>query len=131
MKLVVQRDTFTANSTTGELSVDGVFECFTLEPRSDRSQGKPYCVPAGTFVVLLQWSDRFQMTTPHIQDIPGFTAVEIHPGNDPVDTEACLLPGTSRGPDLVSSSRLAFATLMEKLVAATDPITITYIGGPQ
>jgi hypothetical protein len=129
VKLVVQRDTFTANSTTGELSIDGVFECFTLEPRSDRSQGKPYCIPPGTYPILLQMSERFQMLTPHLQDVPGFTEIEIHPGNYPPDTEGCTLVGATSGTDMVGSSRLAFEALMAKLNSATDAIMITYVGG--
>jgi hypothetical protein len=131
MRIVVQRDTFTAESTTGELSIDGVLECFTLEPRSDRSQGKPYCITPDTYPVEFLWSKRFRMITPHVQNVIGFTEIEIHPGNFPTDTEGCCLVGVTRGPDVVNSSRLAFATLMEKLTAATDAITITYIGGAQ
>lgn len=106
-----------------------MFECFTLEPRSDRSQGKPYCISPDTYTILIQPSVRFQMNTPHVQDVAGFTEIEIHPGNFPADTEGCCLVGVSRGPDVLNSSRLAFATLMEKLNAATDTITITYVGG--
>ena len=131
MQLTIQRDTFTENSTTGELSVDGVFFCFTLEPRSDRSEGKPYCIPSGTYAVLLQPSARFQMITPHLQDVPGFTEIEIHPGNFPSDTEGCTLVGSARGVDMVGTSRATFSVLMDKLRAATDQITATYIGGSQ
>lgn len=130
MNLTIQRDTFTENSTTGELSVDGVFLCYTLEPRSDRSEGKPYCIPAGTYSVQLAESPRFAMTTPHLLAVPGFTEIEIHPGNFPSDTEGCTLVGMTRGVDMVGSSRLAFGNLMDKLRAATDQITATYIGGP-
>jgi Family of unknown function (DUF5675) len=129
LNIVVQRDTFTDQSTTGELSIDGIFQAYTLEPRSDRSLGKPYCIPAGTYVVLLQMSPRFQMLTPHLQDVPGFTEIEIHPGNVPGDTEGCTLVGEFRAVDVVGSSRLAFAALMDKLRAATDQITATYVGG--
>jgi hypothetical protein len=129
MELTILRDTFTENSTTGEMQVDGEQFCFTLEPRSDRSEGKPYCIPAGTYVVLLQLSERFGELTPHLQDVPGFTEIEIHPGNFPSDTEGCTLVGETRGVDMVGSSRIAFAQLMEKLRTA-DEISATYIGGP-
>lgn len=128
MKLTVLRDTFTAQSTTGELLIDGDFFCYTLEPRGDRTQGKPYCIPSGTYVVKLLWSNRFQMLTPHIMDVPGFTLIEIHPGNSPVDTEGCTLVGMNRAADVVESSRLAFGKLMERLRTADD-ISSTYIGG--
>ncbi len=129
MEVTIQRDTFTDNSTTGELFIDGGLVCYTLEPRADRSQGKPYCIPAGRYRIAILWSNRFQMNTPHVMDVPGFTEVEWHPGNFPSDTEACLLPGTSRSVDMVASSRSAFKLLMEKL-QGQDSIYATYIGGP-
>jgi|ERR1700733_4280024 Family of unknown function (DUF5675) len=128
MKLVIQRDTFTDNSTTGELSVDGAFLCYTLEPRSDQSEGKPYAIPQGTYPVTLEMSAHFKEVTPHLQNVPGFTEIEIHPGNWPSDTEGCTIVGASRGVDMVGSSRLAFGQLMEKLQGQTE-ITATYIGG--
>ena len=129
MEIVVQRDTFTGNSTTGEMLLDGRFECYTLEPRTDRSEGKPYCIPAGRYLVILAWSERFQQLTPHLQDVPGFTEIEIHPGNFPSDTEGCTVVGTTRGVDMVGSSRIAFGMLMDKLRAQTE-IWATYLGGP-
>src|ERR1700687_2630242 len=108
MQLTVLRDTFTASSTTGEMSIDGVFFCYTLEPRSDRSQGKPYCIGAGTYQVLLQMSERFEDLTPHVLGVPGFTEIEIHPGNFPGDTEGCTLVGQLRRTDMVGVSRPVF-----------------------
>jgi hypothetical protein len=128
VQITVLRDTFTNNSTTGEMSLDGTFECFTLEPRADKSEGKPYCIPAGTYLVTLEMSERFQMLTPHVQNVPDFTAIEIHPGNFASDTEGCCLVGESRGVDFVGTSRPAFEALMQKLRLGGD-LTITYVGG--
>jgi hypothetical protein len=129
MNLVVQRTTFTDQSTCGEMLINGAHQCWTLEPRSDQSQGKPYCIPAGTYNISLIESARFAMITPHVLDVPGFTEIEVHPGNYPSDTEGCTLVGESQGPDMVGSSRMAFNALMQRLQGQTD-ISITYIGGP-
>jgi len=51
MQLTVNRKWHSPNSTIGTLSIDGQYFCNTLEPRADRSQGKPYCIPAGTYSV--------------------------------------------------------------------------------
>lgn len=128
-QIVITRDTFTENSTAGIMTVDGKQVCFTLEPRTDRSLGKPYCIPAGLYTVQLLLSPRFQMITPHVMDVPGFTEIEIHPGNTPSDTEGCTLVGTDRGVDIVTSSRTAFADLM-KLLEGQGEIEILYLGGP-
>ncbi len=128
MNLIVQRDTFTENSTTGELFVDGDFQCYTLEPRSDQSEGKPFCIPAGTYPLTLEFSEKNGMIVPHVLDVPDFTEIEIHPGNFPSDTEGCTLVGETRGSDIVSSSRVAFSALMQRL-RGQDNLTITYVGG--
>jgi Family of unknown function (DUF5675) len=129
MNITVLRDTYTDNSVTGEMSVDGVFECFTLEPRSDRSQGKPYCIPSGTYVVLLKPSPHFGCTTPHLQNVPGFDEIEIHWGDFPKDTIGCTVVGQARTEDAVWQSKLAFDALMAKLAMAAT-ISATYVGGP-
>jgi hypothetical protein len=125
MQLTVTRDTFTAASTTGVLSIDGSFFCYTLEPRQDQSNGKPYCIPTGTYQVLLQESEEFSCVTPHIIGVPGFTAIEMHWGNFPADTEGCTVLGQSRTADAVWYSRQTFGSLMLKLTGQTG-ITVTY-----
>lgn len=127
MKLLVMRDIFTNLSVLSEISLDGVQLWYGLEP-PNRAQ-KPCCIPPGTFVVKLGWSDHFNMIVPKIQDVPNFTAVEIHPGNFPKDTHACLLVGEHRAEDDVTQSRVAFDELMAKLTADPNNITITYVGG--
>lgn len=120
----MHRLTFSAESTQGSLDVDGVFFCYSLEPRRDQSQGKPYCIPCGTYPLVMQWSERFQRITPRLQDVPDFNAVEIHPGNFPSDTEGCLLVGQTRQPDFVGNSDLAFDALLSKILG--ERLTITY-----
>lgn len=127
MELTINRIWYTKNSTCGQLLIDGVFFCYTLEPRADQSQGKPYAIPAGTYKVLLQMSPRFKRKTPHLQDVPGFSAVEIHMGNYPHNTEGCTLVGATRPePDFIGYSDVTFLKLMEKLDGVAD-IEATYV----
>lgn len=125
MQLTVTRVWHTDLSTCGTLDVDGVFQCYTLEPRADQSQGKPYCIPAGNYVVTLAWSSHFQCLTPHIENVPGFTEIEIHWGNFPKDTEGCTIVGQTHTPDFVGFSKNAFLALIQKLVGQKQ-ISITY-----
>lgn len=138
MHLEVRRRWFIPTSTCGELRIDGVFECYILEPRKDHAYGKPFCIPIGTYDLVIEMSQHFGMMTPHLVEVPGFTFVEIHPGNFPSDTEACNLPGQSRMANVldpktrlkgyaVFQSRAAFAALMKKLVS---PMTISYVEDP-
>ena len=126
MDITVQRLTYDDQATQGQMLLDGVFFCYTLEPRKDQSQGKPYCVAVGTYPVILQWSEHFQMVVPVVQNVPDFTGVEIHPGDYPKDTHACCLVGEIESKDFVGQSRAAFDALMEKLKYTSGTNSITY-----
>lgn len=125
MQLTVHRIWFSPQSTQGSLDIDGIFFCYTLEPRKDQTFGKPFCIPLGMYPIRLLWSNHFQRITPHVMNVPGFEEVEIHMGNFPEDTEACLLVGKSRSPDFVGQSDLTFAALMARLSGQKE-ISITY-----
>src|SRR5258708_4153577 len=108
MRILVKRRWFTAHATTGELFLDGLKFGYTLEP--PKREEKPCAIPEGTYDVTIRWSEKFSRLMPHVEDVPGFTAVEIHWGNFPRDTEACLLIGLTRDPqqEFIGQSKLAF-----------------------
>jgi len=128
MKLVLQRQPSTAHSTSGILSVDGVFECYTLEEvvRPRKLPGIT-AIPAGAYPVVLTTSVRFGRVMPLLQNVPGFSGVRIHTGNTASDTEGCILVGASEGVNFLGTSRPAFYRLFPKLRAATTPILLTVL----
>lgn len=121
MNLKLRRTTFTSRSTIGELSVDGAFECFTLE-----DMVRPVKVPGmtaiseGVYIVSVSFSDRFKRPLPEVHDVPNFTGVRIHPGNTDADTEGCVLVGQTEGTDFIGNSRAAFNKLFPKIQAAAQ-----------
>jgi hypothetical protein len=121
MRLLLVRKEFSPESTIGELSIDDVFECFTLEDavRPVKIQGKT-AIPEGSYEVAITFSNRFQRLLPLLLDVPDFEGVRIHPGNTPRDTEGCILVGTTKGPqpDFIGNSRAAFGILFAKLEVA-------------
>lgn len=128
MELKVIRDRFTPLSTGGVLYIDGVQECYTLEPPKLDPPAKPRAIPVGCYAVTLRFSPKHNRNVPHVEDVPDFEAIEIHIGNYPHDTEGCLLVGSGRGTDSVISSTPAFEALYSKLQTA-DAITIEYTEG--
>jgi Family of unknown function (DUF5675) len=127
MKILVERDTFTPLSTTGKLSIDGAFFCYTLEPVRR--------IPAGTYAALVELSPKwttlrkYPFLVPLLQDVPGFTAIEIHIGNFPKDTEGCTLVGLDRSADAVLQSEDAFFQMMHRIagaLAAGETLTVEY-----
>jgi Family of unknown function (DUF5675) len=115
MLITVQREAGDAQCTPGRMLLDGVPECFTLEPRRDQSQGKPYCVPAGLYSYSIYSSPHFGRNVIAVESIPGFTDVEVHPGNFPSDTHGCCLVGKTEGTDFIGQSDAEFDVLMGKV----------------
>lgn len=111
----VWRTTYTPLSTQGQLGVDGIHVGYTLEPRKDQSQGKPYCIPVGTYDYKVGPSAHFNRNVILVLNVPGFTNIEVHPGNFPTDTHGCCLVGKTEGKDFVGQSDDEFNDLMGKI----------------
>jgi hypothetical protein len=126
MNITVKRIKRTEKSTIGELSIDGIFECYTLEDCEREVKIKNItAIPKGTYEVIINHSNHFNKELPLLIAIPNYAGVRIHCGNRPEDTEGCILVGESRGLDFISNSRSAFGKLFEKMKESTSPITIT------
>lgn len=127
MKLTLTRRWETDKSVIGMIDVDGLIQCFSLErPRA----GDHPCVPEGTYEVAMSWSEHFQKQMPHLLNVPGRSAIMIHPANWPSELLGCIAPGSSRGPDAVYSSQNAFNLLLGKMQAAWttgDIVTIDIV----
>lgn len=122
MHIQVVRKWFSDVSTIGELKVDDVFHCYTLEDRV-RAVGVKIAgrtaIPAGTYSVTVDRSSRFHKYMPHILNVPMFEGIRIHAGNTEADTEGCILLGKERGIDSVLISRIAFTEFFGKLASST------------
>lgn len=134
MNITVQREPLTPQSTPGKMSLDGVFECYTLEPRNKiyapmigGVAQKPYAIPAGSFFWRKVMSPEHGFEVVLIQGVPGFTGIEIHPGNIPKNTRGCTVVGTIQEQNFVGHSQEEFARLMAKL---PDSGTIDYLDAP-
>lgn len=125
MKIEVKNPVKTKKSTISEMWVDGVFECHCLEDVVRKASEKKIfgatAIPAGTYHVIINMSNRFQKPLPLLLSVPGYEGVRIHPGNSDADTLGCLLPGDydPKKPDWVSNSRDAFNKLFSKMQQAT------------
>lgn len=121
MELKIQRQPSTDFATAGKLFVNGVFECFTLEDvvRPVKIKGQT-AIPAGTYKVIINQSNRFKRLLPLLINVPNFEGVRIHPGNTAADTEGCILVGDILSRDRVSKSIPAFNRLFAKMLTAKD-----------
>lgn len=133
MRLRLIREPSKDNATLGVLFRDGEFQCFSLEDVIRELPGQPVshwkvpgqtAIPEGRYRVEVTHSQRFNRRLPLLLSVPGFDGVRVHPGNDPRDTEGCILLGRVRGPGKVLESHLAFEHLFAFIELATDPVWI-------
>lgn len=125
MDIKIKRLHRTEHSTIGELSIDGVFECFTLEDKECEIKIKgETAIAKGTYNVIINRSNRFKKLLPLLLNVPNFEGIRIHSGNSNHDTEGCILVGRTRSQDFIGQSRKAFDRLFKKMQKAEN-ITIT------
>jgi hypothetical protein len=116
MKILLKRLHKTANSTIGELSINGKFECYTLEDveRESKIYGKT-AIPKGTYEIVMTMSNRFKVVLPLLLNVKNFEGVRIHAGNSAKDTEGCILLGQTRSVDFIGNSKMALVKFVQKL----------------
>ncbi len=124
MELRVNRFKYGEKSTLGRFFVNEATECYCLEDvrRADgvKVQGAT-CIPAGTYKVIIDFSNRFQKDMPHVLDVKGFTGIRIHSGNTDSDTDGCILLGTKiENDDFISGSHDAFNAFFPRLKMALN-----------
>ncbi len=125
MTLLLQRADLTpgrpiGERTIGSLFVDGKRECFTLEDpvREGPKVMHETAIPAGTYPVIIDRSQRFGRMLPRVLHVPGFEGIRIHGGNTSSDTSGCILVGQSRAHDSMLSSQLALGQLQRQIATA-------------
>lgn len=117
MELTLERFNRGSDSTVGLLFIGKgmgkYFHSFTCE--DEKRQVKVMNetrIPAGTYEIKFRteggfhkrYGDKYPKTHKgmlHLQDVPGFTYIYIHPGNDDDDTSGCILVGYSTSSDTV------------------------------
>lgn len=117
--LDLYRDQTIGDATPGMLSVNGVFACYTLEDAvRDHKIAHETAIPAGTYEVIIDRSQRFARMLPRLLNVPGFSGIRIHAGNTTADTSGCVLVGRARDGRAVRESRLALEALQSTLAQA-------------
>lgn len=125
MKLELQRKYYKQTYTIGNLYIDGLFFCNTLEdiPRVKKITNET-CIPTGAYRVILNMSNRFKRIMPLLLFVPGFDGIRIHAGNTDKDTSGCILVGKNTLPGRLTNSKETFEKLMEILLNSKDEIVI-------
>lgn len=131
MEIVITRQP-TNVASPGTLTINNIFECFTLEDFDrglvqtmtlseivNRKVHGQTAIPKGRYEMVISFSERFNRLLPLLQNVPGFIGIRIHPGNGTGDTEGCILVGTQLAGNTIvgGTSRPAFNALFTKIQA--------------
>lgn len=128
MRLSIQRQPSEFGATIGCLYVNGIFQAWTLEDIVREIPGVPVekwkvwgktAIPVGEYRCSIRKSEHFGTDKIHIEDVPGFSEIMIHEGNNAADTDGCILVGAVKsGPSSIGSSRDALKALQPIVHAA-------------
>lgn len=123
MNLTLLRTKFYEECTHGALFVDGARYCDTLEPhainweKETKVDGKT-AIPEGTYRIVMGWSSRYKRLMPFLENVPHFSAIEIHTGNTSADTRGCILVGVYSRRNFIAHSRDTFEPLRSAIARA-------------
>lgn len=115
MKLLLDRIYKGTEYTIGKLYIGGVYFCDTIEDTVREDGVKVFgktAIPAGTYQIMLTYSNRFKKVMPQLLNVPNFEGVRIHSGNTELDTEGCLIIGENKEKGKVLNSRVTYDKLM-------------------
>jgi hypothetical protein len=100
MKLLLKRKVLTDRYTQGELYVNDVIFCFTIEDKVRAKAGMwkrifkikgQTAIPYGTYPVLVTWSNRFKRMLTGVFNVPDFEGIRIHNGTSELSSEGCII----------------------------------------
>lgn len=119
VNLLIIRDTFTENSTIGELFINGERFCDTLENPWLNNQRNISCIPEGQYKVRLRLP-RESATRDYlhllVQDVPNRDYILFHIGNTAKDTSGCILVGQGSEQDVVYNSQLSMDLVIKEIL---------------
>ena len=138
MEVYVKRSRQGKNSTLSELYIGGERICYVLEDsvREEKIKGST-AIPAGRYKLAFRrlggMHSRYQKLFPsfhrgmiQLMDVPNFSYIYIHMGNNFADTSGCLLVGNIKRYDKdwddyeIYESRKAYIPLYKRLAAMME-----------
>jgi len=130
LKLV--RKTSDTLSTEGEMYINNVFFCYTIELPKVSAYDSNVCIPEGTYFIQKYFSPHWGFEVPLLQDVPGRSEIEVHPSNYAISPDAkhhcyllgCIALGNSEDTDVVYNSKDTFNRFMQQ-IDWSKPVRIT------
>ena len=102
---------------------------YTPKGRNCKCKEKVYgetAIPAGTYKVILSYSNRFKRILPELLNVPHFLGIRIHRGNTEQDSAGCIILGENKVKGKVINST-PYEIKLVKLLENQKNVTITII----
>lgn len=119
--------TYHSAGTNGDISIDGVRLCHSIELPWKNNQPGISCVPEGVYALAHRWSPRHGSHL-LVKDVPGRSLILLHPANNAAkELKGCIAPVTRlTGPGRGDFSRLALKSLLQLIaeLAADEPLSL-------
>ena len=132
LKLLLVREIKNEKQTHGRLFKIGTddkreFICYTLEDKERLVKIKgETAIPTGKYTVIVTMSPRFKKELPLILNVPNFSGVRFHGGNDENNSEGCPLLGMVRHSNAISNCAPAVA-LVTKMIKEAKEAQLTIV----
>ncbi len=105
------------DSIQGELYVNGLFFCHTIERFST-------CISTGCYPLVVSYSPRFKRMLPLVCSVKGRSGIRIHQGNTSADSRGCILVGKLDSNFSIINSRITLSLLLSRLHGNVSQLTI-------
>tara|TARA_R110000787_G_scaffold191208_1_gene302560 strand:- start:133 stop:600 length:468 start_codon:yes stop_codon:yes gene_type:complete len=119
-ELILERDTFTEDTTLGKLYFNGEFLCHTLENAYRDNKRNVSSIPTGLYDVRVRTgAESGSRDYVHllVKEVPGRSYILFHIGNTNKDTSGCILTGMERsGKKMITHSLKAHTLLMNVII---------------
>lgn len=106
LEFTIERIVLAETYTEGRMSIDGHYECDTLEDKvrdldrdgdlNEPGEKKVYgetAIPYGRYRLVVDWSPAFGKKMIHVLDVKEFTGIRFHAGLTVKHTKGCVLVG--------------------------------------
>lgn len=115
MELTVKRSKPIGEGLPGELLLDGLHFGFSLERVA-------VAIPTGRYRIGVHDSPHFKRSMPELLDVPGRSAILIHWGNYPENSDGCILVGESQDHATgdIGNTRAMFEELWRKILPGLE-----------
>ena len=120
----IKRTTETENSTIGDLAVNSSIKGYTLELPWNDNKRNVSRIKAGVYHGRLKKAkdSKFSYDTIEILNVKDRTDILFHRGNEPIDTEGCVLVGKTKSTDSIGLSEPMLTSIINliKMTQAFD-----------